>query len=100
MYNFQQYKHSVPYGVLRSIKNFALEGGEPGGFTRAVLENNLIEAVGAADPYSLHALHDICKVLYNELPSSIWGSPEKVRAHIKKMAEGESEVVGEGQAPL
>lgn len=53
---------------------------EPGGFCRAVLENNLLQAVSFADPENLHDIPEIVEYVWNELPASSWGSPERVTA--------------------
>ncbi len=52
----------------------------PGGFLRAVLENDLAGAFGRADDDNRRAMHDIVCYVYNELPSQCWGSPAKVAA--------------------
>jgi hypothetical protein len=49
-----------------------------GDFLRAVLSNNLMEAVGRADGYNIRTLPAICSYVYNELPSNCHGSPEIV----------------------
>ena len=53
------------------------------GFLTAVLENNLMEAMGRADIVNRVALYNICMYVYNNLPSSVWGNPEKVKNHLK-----------------
>ena len=50
-----------------------------GSFLRAVLENDLMRAVGHADPESLAALKAICQFIYHELPGSCHGNPVKVQ---------------------
>ncbi len=49
-----------------------------GGFLKAVLENNLMETVHRADPGGLCNLPHIVSYVYNELPSGVWGTPERV----------------------
>ena len=49
-------------------------------FLIAVLENNLTGALRAADSASRKGLVDIMLYLWNEVPSSCWGSPAKVKA--------------------
>lgn len=56
----------------------------PGGFLTAVLENNLMEAIGRADRVNRINLHEICKYIYNNLPSESWGSREKVQNHLNR----------------
>lgn len=51
-----------------------------GSFVNAVLENDLIQAIGRADEDALDNLKEIVKYLYNEVPAQCWGSKEKVSA--------------------
>lgn len=64
--------------ILDALKRYVEARIPTGGFLRAVLENNLSEAFGRADEYNLTTLFHICAYIYNELPASCWGSPEKV----------------------
>ena len=45
---------------------------------RAVLENNLTEALGRADDRNQRAIKEIVSFIYNCLPRNCWGSREKV----------------------
>ena len=54
-----------------------------GGFLTAVLENDLMTAVGRADTQNVVRLHEICQYVYCELPSNCWGSREKVQEWLK-----------------
>lgn len=54
-----------------------------GGFLKAVLENDLVEAFGQADDINKYRIGEIIKYIYNELPSLCWGSPEKVQNWLK-----------------
>lgn len=54
----------------------------PGGFLTAVLENNLRDAVARADHINKNLLAEYVEFLYNDAPSTCWGSPEKVNAWI------------------
>jgi hypothetical protein len=63
-----------------SLDRYAKEGCPTGDFLRAVLENNLMEAMGRADIYNRDCLFEICEYVYNHIPLSCHGSPEKVRA--------------------
>jgi len=55
----------------------------PGGFLMAVLTNDLFGAVSRADSDNLAALPDICRYIYNELPSGCWGSRDIVYQYIE-----------------
>ena len=45
---------------------------------RAVLENNLTEALGRADDTNQRTIKEIVSFIYSCLPSNCWGSREKV----------------------
>lgn len=77
----------IPQSTYEAIKDYVEKGWEPGGFVRACLENNLMEAVGRADGHNIRALHGVVKMLYNDVPQRIWGSPEAVNAHLGAMRE-------------
>jgi len=70
---------TIPENLEHSLRVYADEGRPTGGFLQKCLENNLMVAVGAADHKSYAALKEICQYIYNEVPSSCWGSPEKVK---------------------
>lgn len=57
-----------------------LHGMPPGHFLRAVLENDLFEAVGRADEGSAGAIPAICRYIYNNMPANCWGSKVAVDA--------------------
>lgn len=54
-----------------------------GSFLRAVLENNLMEAMGRADIGNRHSLFEICEYIYNNIPLICHGSPERVKNWLK-----------------
>lgn len=70
---------TAPVHILDGIRRFADDRVPPGGFIQAVLENNLSEAFGRADEFSLAGLFDIVRYVRWEIPSICHGSPEKVR---------------------
>lgn len=72
--------------MLSGMQRYVEHGIEPGSFLRAVLENDLFRAVGAADATNIENLKEWCMFIYNDIPASIWGSPEKVQAHIDACA--------------
>ena len=53
---------------------------EPGGFLSAVLCNDLSRACGNADHINRYRLFDIVSWIYNEAPSTCWGSERKFNA--------------------
>lgn len=71
-------RNKVPPLILSSLDRYIEHRVAPGGFTRAVLENDLRDAFGRADLSNRFALYDIVAYIYNVLPSNSWGSREKV----------------------
>ena len=63
---------------IPSLKRYVEDRIETGGFLRAVLENNLMEAFGRADASNREDLFNICSYVYNEMPASCHGNRDKV----------------------
>lgn len=70
-----------------TIDNYVTKNWEPGGFVTAVLENNLMEALGRADMQNREDIFEICQYVYNDIPSACHGSTEKVRAWLSRPKE-------------
>ena len=70
----------IKESTIQAIDRYANDRCPPGGFVRAVLENNLTQAYGYADAENFASLKEIVKYCYWEIPGDCWGSPEKVRA--------------------
>lgn len=66
--------------MLEELIRYKALGRLPCTFLQAVLMNNLKEAVEAADHYNQWTIPAIVAWCYNNLPSHIWGSPERVKA--------------------
>lgn len=84
-------KHVV-YCVIREniidgLTRYALDKIPTGSFLTAVLENNLMEALGKADLENRLTIWNICSFVHNEIPASSHGSPEKVEAWLKTKEE-------------
>lgn len=73
-------KAGVPEHLRSGLVCYLLHHIPPGHFLTAVLENDLMEAMGRADELSLVGLFSLVSFLYNDAPSGAWGSPAKVRA--------------------
>lgn len=71
---------TIPPLVRAALDRHAHEHQHTGGFVTAVLENNLMEAIGQADANSLAAMRSILAYVYNEIPGACHGSPAKVKA--------------------
>ena len=78
-------------GLIRYFNNRI----PPGDFLIAVLENNLVEAVGRADEENVHCLKAYTMWLYNVPPGrpNGWGSP----AAVNKWLQGPEESIGESK---
>lgn len=70
--------------TLDTIHRYVNDHCPTGDFLYAVLSNNLRDSVGRADEENLKDLSEIVGYCYQYLPTTCWGSPEKV----KKWLEG------------
>lgn len=75
---------AMPPAIGASLDRYANQHIETGGFLKAVLENDLCEAVCRADEINFQFLPVLVRYVYNELPAPCWGSKEKVAAWLKK----------------
>lgn len=73
----------APARILDAITDYAEHHRPQGGFVMAVLENDLMQAMGRADEHSLRGLFDIVRFVRWEIPADCHGSPEKVRAWLE-----------------
>ena len=64
--------------IKDGLDRYAKQHIPTGQFLRAVLENDLMEAVGRADSDSTQDLFEICSYICNKMPHSCHGSPEIV----------------------
>lgn len=67
----------VPTYLVLGILRYVVEGIPTGGFLAAVLENDLVVAVGQADTTSWKYLGEIVTLMTTCLPTRCWGSAEK-----------------------
>ena len=70
--------------IKESIDAYVESGRPLGGFLTAVMENDLMQAMGRADEGNRIGLHAICGYIYMEIPSECHGSREKVEAWYAK----------------
>lgn len=78
----------IPEGLCRDALRAYVEQGRPVAerdFLEAVLLNDLVNAFGRADTENLPRIRDYVVWMWNEAPSSCWGSKEKVE---KWVAQG------------
>ena len=74
-----------PLDIQASILAY-IQGRPTGGFLQAVLENNLVEAVMAADAHNGPLLGPITAFVYHTVPHGHWGSALAVSKYLKAMA--------------
>jgi len=67
----------VPPGMRETVLDYVLYGIPPGHFLRAVITNDLREAVGRADHDNRSRLVDYVVFFTNYTPSKCWGSVDR-----------------------
>ena len=65
-------------GLMRYMEH----GLKPGEFLTAVLENNLLAAMGQADEQNRADIFEICQFVYNKMPMNCHGSPAIVKTWV------------------
>jgi len=79
----------LPPHMQEGTEGYVERGVNPGGFLYAVLTNDLINAAGRADTINLLYLDKWARWLFNEAPSTCWGSKERVAAWIARSRRDE-----------
>lgn len=64
------------------INNYIVHRLDPGSFYRAILENDVITAVGRGEHMLVMMIHIILRHLIHKVPRYIWGSPDAVKQWI------------------
>lgn len=80
-------EYNIPERIKESINRYSRDGVPTGDFLKAVLCNDLFGSLGRADDENRLALFNIGSYIYNEIPFTCWGSPEKYKAWIEKHAK-------------
>lgn len=82
---FEQRMSSYPIreNMKSSIIEYLIHGRPVGGFLRAVLENNLVEAAGRADEDNRKHLFEYAGIMYNVMPMGSWRDKARVDAWIE-----------------
>ncbi len=79
----------IPELTRDGLDNYVQHRIPPGGFLRAVLENNLREAFARADKHNRVAMFDIVCYCHWEIPGDCGGSPERVKAWLSTPRAGD-----------
>jgi len=77
-------REKVPEHTLAALDDYLVKHWAPGDFLKAVLSNDLFNALGQADDLNRVALFDICAYIYNHVTPEAWGSPTRVEAWLKE----------------
>jgi hypothetical protein len=67
----------IPEHMIGALSRYVFDGLQPGSFLEAVLSNDLRRAAERADEYNRDNIVNWVTLLYNYVPASCWGSPEK-----------------------
>lgn len=62
----------LPADAVETILNYLWRGLPPGGFIRAVLNNDLVEAAQRADSRNLGLLPEYASFMVNSMPEGSW----------------------------
>jgi hypothetical protein len=81
-------RYHVGTEIVSALLRYVVHRVETGGFLYAVLCGDLYGAVNRADLQNRARLSDIVWLIYNEVPSSAFGSPEKVNQWLAHRGEG------------
>jgi len=73
----------IPPMLREGLSHYINHHQPTGDCLKAILSNDLAEAVFRSDPFTLAALPTIVCFLKNEAPTNCHGSPEKVRAWLQ-----------------
>lgn len=71
--------HGVPQHLHAGLIAYVMEGQPMGGFLRAALENNFVDAMCRSIDLDEVALLAVAKWIFNEAPQRCWGSPGVVK---------------------
>lgn len=74
---------NVPEHTAMGLADYVIYKYTPGSFLRSVLSNDLTGAFSNADNINSMYMKDIVSFLYNVVPSTCWGSKEKVQSWLE-----------------
>ena len=82
----------LPNHMQDCARRYIEHGISGGSFFTALVSNDLMGAFGRADEANIAAMRDWCGFLYNDAPSTCWGSPTKVDAWIAQGGMNQEQV--------
>ena len=95
--DFEFYGKKIPERLHDGLTNYLEHHVPCGDFLTAILENDLREACGRADDENMWLIPVIVAYLYNEAPSTSWGSLGKVRDWLAKYVDEEGDPMSSPQ---
>lgn len=85
--------------MVESLEAYRDHGREPGSFLMAILCNDLVAAVAAADEDNMDNLPAYADFLYNHMPVASWGDETRVRRWALRRLEEARRQQPEGPPP-
>jgi len=79
----RKHMEECPQEIIESLERYRDDRIPTGGFLRAVLENDLRNALSRADNTNVVYLLGIVKWIYWNIPAIAWGSPKNVSAWLQ-----------------
>ena len=73
----------IPDHLISGLANYVVNGRPTGGFLRAVISNDLVEAMGRGTVDSIGAIRDIIIFFANCTPNGCYGSPAIYKAWVE-----------------
>ncbi len=74
----------IPPSTLEDLQAYVSRGRPCGNFLKAVLSNNLFDAIAHGDDRNRAALEAIVRFIYNDTPAGCWGSEGTYQAWVQK----------------
>lgn len=68
----------IPSHMMEAMNHYVRTGEVSSDFLKAVITNNLKNAIAHADDHSVAILRNYVRWFYNVAPMTSWGSPEKM----------------------
>jgi hypothetical protein len=79
MQDYSKHLHLVPEHMRDGLVLWIEHGIMTGNFMTALMENDLMEAMGRADDENANNIKSWCIFLYSYAPRGCFGSPERVK---------------------
>ena len=78
--SYEHNGYTMPERTEESLKRYVDKRTPTGGFLEALLSNDLFDAFSKGDIENIANMYAIVAYVYNVMPSTCWGSREKVKA--------------------